>query len=212
MAEQVKEVNEFGYSNLKELNEDMGILKERGYEVCWKSVGNGDDDDDWKYILEVHSNETFTEIYQFLERIKKEREDKSFNNLFNERLLEMLNKDFFIVSEKNLDKIIQGEFKYPDYNTQELRFLLNKMAFTKELSIIKGERDEQDWKISWEVRYFTSPKQLKILFRDFLKDYPQLLLHYNYTLKNGKGIIGEKRVSLGQCVSLLKNYNSHFVI
>lgn len=216
MTEQVKEgkaieINEFGYNDFEDAKEDMEILKEKGYNISLKKLDG--DEDDWKYMLEIYSNETFTEIYQLLEKIKKEREDESFTNLFNERLIEMLNKDFFIISEKDISKIVKEEFEYPNYDTKELRFLLSKMAFTKELVIMKGKRDEQDWKISWQVRYFTSPKQFKILFRDFLKDYPQLILHYNYTIKeSGKGVIGEKKISLGQCVSLLKNYNSFFVV
>lgn len=211
MAEQVKkEINEFGYNDLEEAKEDLEILKEKGYNISFKELSG--DGDDWKYILEIYSNESFTEIYQLLERIKKERGDESFNTLFSKRLSEMLNKEFFLISKKDITKIVKEEFKYPDYNTEELRTLLNKMAITKEPLIIKGEKDEHDWKMSWQVRYFTSPTQLKILFRDIIHDYPQLLLNYNYTIKkSGKGIIGNKKISLGQCVSLLKNYNSQFI-
>lgn len=146
------------------------------------------------------------------EQIKQIKEqEEAFNYLFNKRITEMLNKDFFLLSKEDMKKIIEFEFEYPDYNTKELNFLLNKMAFTKDPLIIKGKKEEQDWKISWDVMYFTSPTQLKIIFRDYIKDYPQLILNYNYVSETGRAIMGNTKISIGQCVSLLRNYNSSFI-
>lgn len=221
MTEETSEINEFEinelyYNDLEEAKIDMEILKENGYKVNFRKIPIHDEaieEDKDGYTLQISSDKSFTEVYNLIQQVKKQREKESYHHLFEERVSKMLNKDFFIISEEDIKKIIQEEFNYPDYNTKELQVLLKKMATTKDPLIIKGERDEEDWSISWEVWYFTTPSQLKIIFRDYIKDYPRLVFKYNYTAskKSGKGLIGNMKISLGQCISLLRNYNSHFI-
>jgi hypothetical protein len=133
----------------------------------------------------------------------------------SERIEEMLTKDEFIVTEEIRDEILHGDFKYPDFFDDSLRMLLSKILESKSHELLKGEHKDKDWEIQWNIHFFTSPKQLKLIFRDRIQNYPCFSLGYMYSepFGNGsKGIGGFKLIEMGHCLSLIRHYKHEWLV
>lgn len=108
-------------------------------------------------------------------------------------------REFRIHTDEEAQEYLHSDKKLPDFCDKSMQLVLNQMmlgAATGDAEILKGVYKTDEFSIEWTVWFFTSPRQLKILFADRFRRYPVLSLSYKYTSKYQKCQVISERTNL----------------
>jgi hypothetical protein len=159
------------------------------------------------------TNATPLFFYEMMEGMKMMEdmvdEEKELDEQIKAKMREILSKDLFIVDKQTVEQIIKCEYEYPNYNTPELKELLFRMAITTEAKIGETSYKDEEWDISLELWFATSPRQFKVIFQDRFEDYPFLFLIAKVGKQASFGtnyIVSQQPITLGRAVSLLRQF------
>jgi hypothetical protein len=126
----------------------------------------------------------------------------------------ILTKHLFIPTNEEIQAMWQESFQYPDYNTQELKELLFRMAMADDTRIAHAESIDAEFKIELDLWFMTSPKQVKTFFQYKFNSYPFLSLWSKIEKKSSLGRLASynhRAISLGEAVSLLKQFKFQWI-
>lgn len=169
-----------------------------------------------KKLPENEINETKKQLAE-IEYIEKSFENiPDFSKECEAKLKELLSKDLFVLTDEDIKKIVSCDFDYSPYNVDidKLNQLLFRIATANHPNILQIKFEDEAWDISLSIKFFTNPEQVKIIFRDFIQDYPTFALDYSIQKKCESGQSGNsgfKKISMGRVLSLMKQFKFDWV-
>ena len=117
-------------------------------------------------------------------------------------------QEFIIKSDAEVHAYMNEEKKFPTYNDEAMKLLINQMMLStanENPVILKGVYKTDEFELKWDLWFFTSPRQLKIIFADRFRRYPQLNLSCHYTNKfQNYGSMGNEMIDLQFAYALVR--------